>query len=147
MPMIDAVDRVLIDLLSENARLSLKQLAGESGLSSPATAERLRRLHERGVIRRFTVEIDHKALGFALEAIVRIRPLPARVHILEKLIRENPHIVECDKVTGDDCFVARVVVRSIEQIDMIMNEIADNAMSSTAIVESQPVKRRLPPLG
>ncbi len=147
MPMIDAVDRVLIDLLSENARLSLKQLAAESGLSSPATAERLRRLHERGVIRRFTVEIDHKALGFALEAIVRIRPLPARVHILEKLIRENPHIVECDKVTGDDCFVARVVVRSIEQIDTIMNEIADNAMSSTAIVKSQPVKRRLPPLG
>lgn len=133
-------------MLGANARASIKELAGELGMSSPATAERLRRLSERGIVRRFSVEIDRETVGYGLEAIVRIRPLPARAHVVEKLIRENPAIIECDKVTGDDCYFARVVIRSIHEIDSVMAEIAENAMNSTAVVKSQLVKRRLPPL-
>ena len=53
-------------------------------------------------------------------------------------------MTECDKVTGDDAFIARVLLRSVEHLDHILAQIADRADTSTAIVKSQPVKRRLP---
>jgi Lrp/AsnC family leucine-responsive transcriptional regulator len=146
MKMIDEMDRRLIEALRHNARMSLKELAEQAGLSSPSAAERIRRLQERGVIRGFTVEIDPAALGFPLQAIVRIRPLPGKLHMVEKLIQETPQIVECDKVTGDDCFVARLHVRSMQEIDSILDRIADKASTSTSMVKSQTIARRPPPL-
>jgi Lrp/AsnC family transcriptional regulator, leucine-responsive regulatory protein len=146
MKMIDEMDRRLIEALRHNARMSLKELAEQAGLSSPSVAERIRRLQERGVIRGFTVEIDPAALGFPLQAIVRIRPLPGKLHLVEKLIQETPQIVECDKVTGDDCFVARLHVRSMQEIDSILDRIADKASTSTSMVKSQTIARRPPPL-
>ena len=145
--MLDDLDRRLLDILSLNARVSLKELAGEAGLSSPSTADRLRRLEDRGVITGFTVAIDAAALGYALQAIVRVRPMPGMLHIVEKLIQDTPEIVECDKVTGDDCFIAKLLVRDMEQLDTILDRVAERAQTNTSIVKSTPVKRRLPPLG
>lgn len=145
--MIDEIDRHIIEALSQDARLSIKELAQRVALSSPSVSERLKRLEERGVIRGFTLDLDAKALGYSLQAIVRIKPLPGKLHIVQKLIEDIPQITECDKVTGDDCFVARLQLRSIEQLDGILDQIADKAETSTAIVKAQPVKRRLPPLG
>ncbi|TIU05147.1 MAG: Lrp/AsnC family transcriptional regulator, partial [Mesorhizobium sp.] len=108
--MLDDLDRRLLEILIKDSRTSLKELAQQVGLSSPSVAERLRRLEDRGVIRAFTVEIDPQALGYSLQAIVRIRPLPGKLHIVQKLIEEIPEFGECDKVTGDDCFVARLFV-------------------------------------
>lgn len=144
--MIDEIDQKIIEALAANARLSIKELAQQAGLSSPSASERLRRLEERGVIDRFTVDLDLRAIGYPLQAIVRIRPLPGKLHIVQRLIEDIPQITECDKVTGDDCFVARLHMRSIEQLDEILDRIADKAETSTAIIKAQPVKRRLPPL-
>jgi Lrp/AsnC family leucine-responsive transcriptional regulator len=144
--MIDEIDQKIVEALADNARLSIKELAQQVGLSSPSASERLRRLEERGVIARFTVDLDLRAIGYPLQAIVRIRPLPGKLHIVQRLIEDIPQITECDKVTGDDCFVARLQMRSIEQLDEILDRIADKAETSTAIVKAQPVKRRLPPL-
>ncbi len=144
--MIDDLDRRIVEILDRDARISLKDLAQQVNLSSPSASERLRRLEERGVIRAFTVDIDPAALGYTLQAIVRIRPLPGKLHIVQKLIEEIPEFVECDKVTGDDCFVARLYLRSIGQLDGILDRIAEKAETSTSIVKSQPVRKRLPPL-
>ncbi|SFU20425.1 Lrp/AsnC family transcriptional regulator [Mesorhizobium sp. YR577] len=144
--MLDDIDRRLLEILINDARISLKELAAQVGLSSPSVSERMRRLEERGVIRGFTVEIDPKALGYQLQAIVRIRPLPGKLHIVQKLIEDMPEFGECDKVTGDDCFVARLYVSSIDRLDGILDRIADKAETSTAIVKSKPIERRPPPL-
>lgn len=144
--MLDELDRQIVEILAVEARISLKDLGERVKLSSPSIAERMRRLEERGVIRAFTVDIDPKALGYALQAIVRIKPLPGKLHIVRKLIEEIQQFVECDKVTGDDCFVGRLHLRSIEELDGILDRIADKAETSTAIVKAQPIRRRLPPL-
>lgn len=144
--MLDDVDRRIVEALSLDARISVKELAQAIGLSSPSTSERVRRLEERGIIRAFTVDLAPEALGYTLQAIARIRPLPGKLHIVQQLIAEIPEVVECDKVTGDDCFIARLHVRSIGQLDTILDRIADKAETNTAIVKSQPVKRRNPPL-
>ncbi|MBN9232554.1 MULTISPECIES: Lrp/AsnC family transcriptional regulator [Phyllobacteriaceae] len=143
--MLDDLDRRIVEILVDDARISLKELASRVNLSSPSASERLRRLEERGVIRAFTVDIDPAALGYTLQAIVRIKPLPGRLHAVQKLIEEIPEFTECDKVTGDDCFVARLLIRSISDLDQILDKITDKAETSSAIVKAQPVKRRLPP--
>ena len=144
--MLDEMDRQIIGILAGNARISLKELAAKVNLSSPSTSERLRRLEERGVIRAFTVELDLQALGYALQAIVRIRPWPGQFQRVQQMVAEIPQFSECDKVTGDDCFVARLHVRSIEELDEIVDRIGEKAETNTVIVKSQPLKRRLPPL-
>ncbi|CAM5776468.1 AsnC family transcriptional regulator [Labrys miyagiensis] len=144
--MLDDLDRHILEILAGDGRISLKDLAAKVSLSSPSVSERLKRLEERGVIRAFTVEVDPAALGYALQAIVRIRPLPGQLHRVQQLIEEIPEFSECDKVTGDDCFIARLHLRSIDQLDAILDRIIDRAETNTSIVKAQPVKRRLPPL-
>ncbi|MDD1498211.1 Lrp/AsnC family transcriptional regulator [Agrobacterium tumefaciens] len=144
--MLDDVDKRILELLSNDGRMSVKDLAQHVGLSAPSTSERIKRLEERGVIRGFTVEIDPASIGFTLQAIIRVRPLPGKLHVVQQLIEAIPEISECDKVTGDDCFIARLHVRSIEELDTILDRIADKAETNTSIVKLQPVKRRLLPL-
>lgn len=64
---------------------------------------------------------------------------------MQKLVEEIPEFTECDKVTGDDCFIGRLHIRSISDLDRILDKITDKAETSSAIVKAQPVKRRLPP--
>jgi Lrp/AsnC family leucine-responsive transcriptional regulator len=142
----DVPDQRIIAALAANARISLKELARQADLSSPSASERLRRLEERGVIDAFTIELSPKAIGYNLQAIVRMNPLPGMLHTLERLIQDTPEFVECDKVTGGDCFVGRLYVRSIEQLDQILDRISEKAETNTSIVKSQPVRRRLPPV-
>ncbi len=143
---VDEIDQAMLEALAANARMSLKELAQAAGLSSPSAAERLRRLEERGVVKAFTIDVDPAAVGYPLQAIVRVRPLPGQLHIVERIIREIPEFIECDKVTGDDCFIARLVVRSMGELDGILDRVAERAETNTSMVKSSPVKRRLPPL-
>jgi Lrp/AsnC family leucine-responsive transcriptional regulator len=143
---LDETDRALLAALAADARQPVSELARLVGLSAPSTAERVRRLEAQGVIERFTVQIDPRALGFTLQAIVRVKPLPGQLHLVEDVIRRIPEFVECDKVTGDDCFICRLYLHSIDQLDEILSKVTERAETSTAIVKSTPVARRLPPL-
>jgi len=141
----DHTDQELLRLLSVDARMSLKSLSDEVGMSSPAVAERLQKLQENDVIRAFTLDLNAEAMGYPMVAIVRIRPLPGKLPAVERLLQEIPEVAECDRVTGDDCFVARVYLRSIQHLDEVLNRIIDKAQTSTSIVKSQVVKRRSAP--
>ena len=143
---LDETDQRMLEALARNARISLKELAEAAGLSSPSAAERLRRLEERGIISAFTVDIVPEAIGYPMQAIVRIRPLPGQLHVVERIIQETPEFIECDKVTGDDCFIGRLVVRSMGELDVILDKITERAETNTSMIKATPVKRRLPPL-
>ncbi|MBS7540963.1 Lrp/AsnC family transcriptional regulator [Ancylobacter lacus] len=142
----DPVDAALLAALDRDARQPVSALARLVGMSPPAVSERLRRLEADGVLKGFSVELDPAALGYALRALARIRPLPGKLHVVERLIEQCPHVVECLKVTGDDAFLAQLVVRSVDQLDTVLSSLADHAMTSTAIVKGHAVRRRLPPL-
>ena len=144
--MSDEIDQLLISALMQDSRSSLKTLASLSGLSSPSVAERIRKLEEREVIKGYTVEVDPKAFGYQLQAIIRIRPLPGQLQEVERQIQNIPQFTECDKVTGDDCFIARLHVRSIEQLDSLLDGLNAYAETNTPIIKKSPVKRRLPPM-
>lgn len=144
--LIDEIDRLILACLVEDARMSLKVLSGRVGLTSPSTAERLKRLEERGIIQGYSARVNLVALGYTLQALVRVRPLPGLLHKVDSYIQAMPECIESDKVTGEDCFVIRLVVRSIEQLDTLLDGLAEHAQCNTSIVKSSPVKRRLPPM-
>lgn len=144
---VDAVDRKLLLALSTDARTSLADLARLVGLSAPSVADRLRRLEERGVIKNYSVEIDPAALGLPLAAWLRIRPVPGNLHKVAGLLDEMREIVECDRITGEDCFIAKAHVASVGALEQLIDRINPYAMTNTSIIQSSPVPRRLPPLG
>ncbi|HAT2607426.1 TPA: Lrp/AsnC family transcriptional regulator [Kluyvera intermedia] len=144
--LIDEIDRLILTCLVEDARMSLKVLSGRVGLSSPSTAERLKRLEEKGVVEGYAARVNLMALEYTLQALVRVRPLPGLLQKVDNYIQAMPECIESDKVTGEDCFVIRLVVRTIEQLDTLLDGLAEYAQCNTSIVKSSPVKRRLPPV-
>lgn len=141
---LDDKDRLILRLLSGNARMPVSELSGRVGLSGPSTGERIRRLESNGIIARFTLELDLAALGYPLQAIVRIKPRPGNMHIVEDMILGEARFIDCDKVTGDDCFVARLALRSIAELDPLLLPFHDRAETNTAIVKSSPLRGRSP---
>ncbi|WP_363225240.1 Lrp/AsnC family transcriptional regulator [Sneathiella sp.] len=141
---IDETDRHILMHLRTNGRLSMSELAKLVGMSAPSVKDRVRRLEDRGIIRKFTVDIDTKALGYSLEAIVRIKPRPGNLHRVEKMIIDEPRFTSCDKVTGDDCFISRLALKSIDELDKLLDPFHEKAETNTSIVKSSPVRNRPP---
>jgi Lrp/AsnC family transcriptional regulator, leucine-responsive regulatory protein len=106
----------------------------------------LKRLEERGQIKGYTIDVDLQRLGYGVVAMVRINPQPGKLRMVERLIIANSAIIECDKVTGEDCFFVRVCLKSLQDIDAVLEQFHDHAQTVTCIVKSQPITRRLPPL-
>lgn len=142
----DQVDWKLLHELVRDSRCSLRELGAVVGLSAPSVRDRLRRLEDDGVIRQYTVELDARALGFAMEAIVRVEPLPGRLREVEEIIRAMPEVTACDVVTGDDCFVARLALRSIDGLDPLLQPMQHLARTNTSIVKRRLVPYRSVPL-
>ena len=142
----DWIDVQLVGLLQQDARQSIAELARQLKMSGPSVSERLKRLEEQGAIRGYTPELDWPQWGYTLQAIVRLRPLPGQLKALEARINATPQFTECDKVTGEDCFYARMCVRSMEQLDEILDHLNGFAETNTAIVKKTSVPRRLPPM-
>lgn len=143
---LDETDARILTELDSNARLSMSELARAVGMSQPSVSERVRKLQAAGIIRGFTIDVDTRAIGYPIRAMVKIRPLPGKLHLVERLIQEQPGFVECDKITGDDPFLARLVVNSIEQMDDVLESLSEHAVTSTAVIKGASVKRRLPRL-
>jgi Lrp/AsnC family transcriptional regulator, leucine-responsive regulatory protein len=143
---IDAVDTRILDALVADARISVADLARLVGLSAPSVAERIRRLEEAGVIEGYTLTINPKALGLPIAAWLRIRPVPGQLQKVAALLRALPEIVECDRVTGEDCFIARAHLPSVEELEKLIDQIIPYAMTNSSIIQSSSVRRRLPPI-
>lgn len=143
---VDRTDTKLLDALVADARISIAELARLVGLSPPSVSERIKRLEEARVIEGYTVKIDPKALGLPLAAWLRIRPIPGQLQKVTEILQGLPNIVECDRITGEDCFIARAHIRSVEDLERLIDKINPYAMTNTSIVQSSPVERRLPPI-
>jgi Lrp/AsnC family leucine-responsive transcriptional regulator len=143
---LDGIDVRILDALVADARISVADLARAVGLSSPSVSERMKRLEEAGVIEGYTVRINPQALGLPIAAWLRIRPVPGELKRVAEILRGLPAIVECDRITGDDCFIARAHVRSVAELESLIDAIIPYAMTNTSIIQSSPVPRRLPPI-
>ncbi|AUH53112.1 AsnC family transcriptional regulator [Chromobacterium sp. ATCC 53434] len=142
----DWIDVELVKLLQQNARQSLAELARRLKMAAPSVSERLKRLEESGAVSGYVPTVNAEAWGYTLTALVRLQPFPGQLKPLETRLINIPQVIECDKVTGEDCFIARLALRNVMELDDILDSLSELASTASSIVKSSPVPRRLPPL-
>ena len=143
---LDALDTRILKILTSDARTSMADLARAVGMSAPSVTERVRRLEEAGVIKGYMAVVEPKALGLPIAAWLRIRPVPGELTRVADILDGLDAIVECDRVTGEDCFIAKAHVSDVGELEALIDKIIPYAMTNTSIIQSSPVKRRLPPI-
>jgi Lrp/AsnC family transcriptional regulator, leucine-responsive regulatory protein len=143
---LDATDRRILAELAADARLTLAELGRRVNLSAPATRERLQRLERGGVITGYHAEIDPAALGYPLTAIVRVRPAARQLPKIQELAASMPEVSECHRITGEDCFFLKVHLRSLDELDGVLDRFLVYGQTTTSLVQSSPLPHRPPPL-
>jgi Lrp/AsnC family leucine-responsive transcriptional regulator len=144
-PSLDATDYRIIDELIADGRISLAELGRRVSLSSPAVAERVKRLEDGGVITGYRAQINPRALGYSLTAIVRVKPAVRQLSKIAELAADIPQIEECLRITGEDCFYMKLHLCSVEELPSVLDQFLLYGETTTSIVNATPVPRRDPP--
>jgi len=139
---LDSTDHRVIQLLQDDGRMSMAELARSINLSPSATAERLRRLREGGVITGYSATLDPEALGYSISAFVRLAYPSGNYKPFHDLVATTPEIVEAHHVTGADCFIIKVLARSMRDLERITGRLATLGSITTSVVYSSPVPTR-----
>jgi Lrp/AsnC family transcriptional regulator, leucine-responsive regulatory protein len=138
----DGTNRRILEELQEDGRLSLAELGRRVGLSPPAVAERVQRLERDGVIVGYHARVDPRAVGYSLMSVIRVRPAPRQIAKVAELARDTPEIVECHRITGEDCFFMKATVRDVEHLEQLIDQFVVYGQTTTSIVQSSPVPAR-----
>jgi Lrp/AsnC family leucine-responsive transcriptional regulator len=144
---LDPVNRRLVELLTENPRAGVPELARAVEMSAPAVRERVNRLHESGVIRGYRLDVDPAALGLPVTAWVRIRPGPRQLTRVAELARDTPQVSECHRISGEDCFLLKVHIPAVEDLEAILDRFLLHGETTSSFVVATPVEPRPPRTG
>ena len=144
--LLDEVNTRIVEELRRDPRLTMTALGRRIGMSAPAVTERVRRMEEAGIIRGYRLDLDPAALGLPLTAYIRVRPDPGQLPKVAELARSIPEVVECHRITGEDCFILKAHFPAIDQLDRLLDQFLVYSTTTTSIVQSTPVPLRLPPL-
>jgi Lrp/AsnC family transcriptional regulator, leucine-responsive regulatory protein len=144
---LDELNVRILEELTADPRLRTTELARRLGVSTPTVRERVTRLEESGVIRGYRLDIDPAALGRPVAAWVRLQPGPGQVTRIAEMARSTPEVVECHRISGEDCFLMRVQVAAIDKLEALLDRFAPYGRTNSSFVVSTPVAPRSVPLG
>ena len=134
----------ILEALQENARLSYSELGQRVGLSSPAVAERVRRMEDAGIITGYRAEVNTAKIGYPITAIIRISTPPGeRCTRFNAEAQEIPEVLECHRVTGSDSLIMKIMASSVEHLESLIDRLSEHGQLTTSIVLSTPVSRRV----
>ncbi|MGH2750144.1 MAG: Lrp/AsnC family transcriptional regulator [Actinomycetota bacterium] len=143
---LDPTNLRLLGELRSNPRMTMSELARRLGMSSPAVTDRVQRLEAGGVISGYRLELDPRALGWPVAAFVRIRPGPGQLANIAELAQRTPEVVECHRITGEDCFLMKVYVTEIDKLEEVLDRFLMYGQTTSSILQSSPVPPRALPL-
>lgn len=143
---LDQINVRLLRELQRDPRVPMATLARRVRMSAPAVTERVRRLEEVGVIAGYRMDVAPKALGLPVAAYLRIRPVPGLLARIAELAEQTPEVVECHRITGEDCFLVKVYVAEVDQLEAVLDRFLAFGQTTTSIVQSSPVPLRSLPL-
>ena len=143
---LDPVNVAILRALSEDARMTMSALGRRVGLSAPAVTERVQRMEAAGVIRGYRLDVDPAAVGLPVAAWVRIKPGPGQLVKIAELAAAIPEVVECHRITGEDCFLAKVHVGGVTELETVLDRFLLFGQTVSSIVQSSPVPPRGVPL-
>jgi Lrp/AsnC family transcriptional regulator, leucine-responsive regulatory protein len=136
----------LLRLLQAKPRAPISELARKIRMSNPAVKERVLRLEESGILAGFRLELNPKELGYHVMVFVRIRPLPGHLNKIAELAQSKAEVTECHRITGEDCFILKVYLKEISDLDGLLDRFLVHGQTTTSIVQSSPVPSRSLPV-
>ena len=140
---LDRVGWQLLRVLQEDARLSFSELGRRIGLSSPAVAERVRRMEDLGIITSYRTLVDPAKLGYPTMAFIHLITLGDQHTAIQKLAHTLSEILECHHVTGRDAYIIKAVVSSMTHLEHVISQLRPLGETETSIVLSSPVKNKM----
>lgn len=141
--MLDDIDRKILRELQIDARVSYAELGRRVGLTTPAVIERVRKLEDAQIIIGYRAEIDTAKVGLSITAFVRMSITGIDYSHIVETVQESNEVLECHRGTGGDSFIMKVAVRSVEHLQEVIDKLTPYGITTTAIVLSSPVKRRV----
>jgi Lrp/AsnC family transcriptional regulator, leucine-responsive regulatory protein len=144
--LLDPINRRLLQELQDDARLTMAELGRRINLSAPAVAERVQRLERAGVITGYRTVVDPKAVGYPIGAVVRVRPTTRHLQKIPELARTISEVIDCHRITGEDCYFVRLQLRSMDDLEGILDRFIVFGQTTTSIIHSSPVADRALPL-
>jgi Lrp/AsnC family leucine-responsive transcriptional regulator len=139
---LDETNRSILAALAENPRLATAELARIVGMSAPAVRERVGRLERSGVIRGYRLDVDPAAIGLPVTAWVRIKPGPGQLPKIADLARDTPQVSECHRISGEDCFLLKVHVPAVEDLEGVLDAFLLFGQTTSSFVVATPVPPR-----
>jgi len=141
--MLDDIDRKILRELQEDARTSYAELGRRVGLTTPAVIERVHKLEDAGIITGYRADIDTAKVGLPITAFVRMSITGVDYSHIIEVAEESNEVLECHRGTGGDSFIMKVAVSSVEHLQHVIDKLTPYGITTTAIVLSSPVKRRI----
>ncbi|MDO4988463.1 MAG: Lrp/AsnC family transcriptional regulator [Synergistes sp.] len=143
LKLLDEIGRNIVKILQENGRVSFNELGKRVGLSSPAVAERVRRLEDAGVISGYRAVVDYGKLGYTIVAYIRLAIPVSLLAQADEMSKKLPEVLECHHLTGSDGVIIKVAAISVSHLEEIITKLGCWGMSTTSIVLSSPVTSRV----
>lgn len=140
---LDRTDWRLLAELQKDGRATYAELARVVAMSPSAVTERVRRLEEAGVISGYQAAVDPVRVGLQVMAFVRLRYPNGNYRPFHALLDSTPEIVEAHHVTGEDCFVLKVLARSMRHLEEVAGRISGLGAVTTSVVYSSPLPGRV----
>jgi Lrp/AsnC family leucine-responsive transcriptional regulator len=141
--LLDSLGWKLLVELQKDARVSFAELGRRVGLSTPAVAQRVRRMEDEGIIRAYRAEISPRHVGLAITAFIRMSIVGDVLAKLTARVRSMPEIVECHRGTGEDSFIMKVNVVSVEHLKDVIDHLTPFGTTSTSLVLTSIVEKNL----
>lgn len=141
--MTDEIDWKILRELQENARISFAELGRRINLTTPAVIERVHKLEDAKIIVGYRAEIDTGKVGLPITAFVRMSISGVDYSKIIKVAESSIEVLECHRGTGGDSFIMKVAVSSVEHLQNLIDKLTPYGITTTSIVLSSPVKRRV----
>lgn len=138
----DDIDKKIVQTLQKNARASLKNIAENTFLSSPAVSSRIEKLEREKIITGYHASVDPMKLGYHITAFVNLDVSPVDKLQFYSSMESIPNVLECNCVTGDFSMLIKVAFESTMELDVFIGQLQKYGKTSTQIVFSTPVGPR-----
>ena len=136
----DKLNWAILEELQKNARVSFSEIGRKVGLTSPAVAERVRKMEDSGIISSYRVNLSHQKTGYQLRAIITLRAFTGRLKAFLETVRDFKEVVNCYRITGNENIIMEVILRDQVHLEKLIDKLITYGETRTHIVLSNVIK-------